>query len=303
MNIRVLNLSFGTNSTQSYLLDPLALAVEQAWLNDIVVVVAAGNDGNSNPLRNPANDPFVIAVGAVDENGTKSGSDDFVPAFSNCGTADRSVDVVASGRSILSLRAPGSYADAENPGSVVEDRLFVGSGTSQAAAVISGVAALILDENPAWTPDQVKAAMVNEARPLSASQVELCQGAGVVDAAWSAWSNPGTRKSAQKHELSTGMGTLEASRGSDHVTADGVTLEGEIDIMGNAWDGFMQPVTKCWKEGKGKNAVTVCDDFLEPVSTLWDGGDWNGATWSGATWSGATWSGATWSGLSWRGAT
>ena len=60
LNIRVMNLSFGTDATQSYVLDPLAYAVEQAWNAGIVVVVAAGNDGNAAPLRNPASDPFVI---------------------------------------------------------------------------------------------------------------------------------------------------------------------------------------------------------------------------------------------------
>jgi len=301
MNIRVLNLSFGTDSTQSYVLDPLAYAVEQAWHNGIVVVVAAGNDGNGMPLRNPASDPYVIAVGAVDENATKGGSDDFVPSFSNCGTAERHVDVVASGRSILSLRAPGSYADAENPGAVVEDRLFVGSGTSQAAAVISGVAALVLEENPDWTPDQVKAAITNEARALSSGQSELCQGAGTVDAAWSAWTNVPKAKTAQKHELATGLGTLEGARGTDHLSADGVVLEGETDIMGNPWLGFNEIVTKCWKDGKGKNATTICEDVLTPSDSMWDGGDWNGGTWSGSSWSGSSWSGSSWSGVTWTG--
>ena len=62
MNIRVVNLSFGTDGNQSYVLDPLAFAVEQAWRAGIVVVVAAGNDGNGFALRNPASDPYVIAV-------------------------------------------------------------------------------------------------------------------------------------------------------------------------------------------------------------------------------------------------
>ena len=71
MNIRVLNLSYGTDSNQSYVLDPLAYAAEQAWLHGIVVVVAAGNDGNwSNGLDDPAIDPYVIAVGASNTENT-----------------------------------------------------------------------------------------------------------------------------------------------------------------------------------------------------------------------------------------
>ena len=71
MNIRVLNLSYGTDSNQSYVLDPLAYAAEQAWLHGIVVVVAAGNSGNwSNGLDDPAIDPYVIAVGASNTENT-----------------------------------------------------------------------------------------------------------------------------------------------------------------------------------------------------------------------------------------
>src|SRR3954465_7205760 len=55
MNIRVLNLSYGADSTQSPALDPLAYAVENAWRAGIVVVVASGNDGtNRTQLANPA---------------------------------------------------------------------------------------------------------------------------------------------------------------------------------------------------------------------------------------------------------
>src|SRR5213079_662055 len=50
MNIRVLNISLGTSSTQSYMADPLAHAAEAAWRKGIVVVAAVGNDGTTNRL-------------------------------------------------------------------------------------------------------------------------------------------------------------------------------------------------------------------------------------------------------------
>ncbi len=106
MNIRVVNLSFGTDGNQSYVLDPLAFAVEQAWRAGIVVVVAAGNDGNGFALRNPASDPYVIAVGASESAKTRTKISS-VMDFSNCGTTDRYVDVVVPGKSIVSLRSPG----------------------------------------------------------------------------------------------------------------------------------------------------------------------------------------------------
>jgi len=67
LNVRVLNLSYGTDSTQSYQVDPLAQAAEAAWKAGIVVVASAGNDGATlNRLADPAFDPYVIAVGAED---------------------------------------------------------------------------------------------------------------------------------------------------------------------------------------------------------------------------------------------
>src|SRR3989337_3283572 len=111
MNIRVLNLSYGTDSSQSYVADPLAFAVEQAWNAGIFVVAATGNAGyafKNGTLTNPAYDPKIFAVGASDSMGTMTTSDDTGPAFSSTGTNSRTHDVVAPGTHIVSLRVPGS---------------------------------------------------------------------------------------------------------------------------------------------------------------------------------------------------
>jgi serine protease AprX len=279
MNIRVLNLSFGTDSTQSYVLDPLAFAVEQAWKAGIVVVVAAGNDGNAAPLRNPAIDPFVIAVGATDTNGTYKVADDYVTDFSNCGTAERHVDLVAPGRSIRSLTAPGARADVENPNAAVGDRLLRGTGTSQSAAMVSGAVALLLDRYPSATPDQIKALLMNNAWDL-ANAKGICEGAGAVSL-YNLW-NVELPKVEQTHTPSTGTGSLHASRGSMVLESDGVALTDEQDIFGNKWNG-----------------VSWSTAAAQGVS--WSGGDWNGVSWSGVSWSGTSWSGVSWSGVSWSG--
>ncbi len=272
MNIRVLNLSFGTDGVQDYVLDPLAFAVETAWRQGIVVVVAAGNSGSRTTLSNPAYDPFVIAVGADDAQGTYGTGDDVIPSFSSCGSTARPVDLVAPGQSVIGLRVPGSHADTFYPGAAVGERFFRGTGTSQAAAVVSGAVALVLEQRPELTPDQVKELLTSTARTIRGASDE-CQGAGVIDlkAAFKAE----TPDAVQTWEQSTGLGSLEAARGSYHVVRDGVVLVGEQDIFGNPWDGAT------WSEAS------------------WSGGEWNGATWSGATWSGATWSGATWSAGIW----
>src|SRR3954468_1587148 len=115
LNIRVINLAYGTDSTQASTVDPLAYAVENAWKHGIVVVVAGGNDGESTKtLADPARDPHVLAVGAMDDAGTVSPSDDTVPDWSTRGTTSRHVDVVAPGVSVLGLRVPGGTCDSEN---------------------------------------------------------------------------------------------------------------------------------------------------------------------------------------------
>ena len=264
---------------QSHKLDPLHFAVERAWQAGIAVVVSAGNDGNSQELRNPASDPYVIAVGASDAKSTSRVSDDVVASFSNCGTRERHVDVVAPGKSLISLRATGSKADVENPGARVGSSLFKGSGTSQSAAVVSGAAALIIDKYPSINPDQVKALLMGSAQAISGSA--LCQGAGSVNLEVALKMGP--TKTSQSHGWSYGTGSIHTTRGSQIVFDNGVPLKGEIDIFGNAFS------TERWVKVTSSGAS-------------WSSGNWNGASWSGASWSGASWSGASWSGASWSGA-
>ena len=292
LNIRVLNLSFGTTGDQSYTIDPLAFAVEAAWDHGIVVVAASGNDGNGYPVRNPAYDPFVIAVGANDPMGTDTARDDVIPSFSNCGVGDRNVDLVAPGRSIVSLRDYGSYIDQNYPGAVESFRFFRGSGTSQAAAVVSGAAALLLDQRPELTPDQVKKILVSSASTIRGVADE-CQGGGVLNLKKAAGTRtPTARKSDQNWVQSTGTGSLEAARGDSHVTIDGVTLTGEQDIFGMEWNGLSWSGLSwsglSWSGGTWNNSD-------------WAGADWSGVSWSGLSWSGVSWSGLSWSGLSWSG--
>ena len=90
--------------------------MEAAWRNGIVVVVAVGNDGATDTrVGNPALNPYVIAVGGSDIAGTLARNDDTVGAFSTRGNTTRHADLVAPGRSIVSLRDPGSFIDAELP--------------------------------------------------------------------------------------------------------------------------------------------------------------------------------------------
>jgi serine protease AprX len=241
------------------------------------VVVAAGNDGLGSALRNPATDPFVITVGA--SHGQNMKSQNPIAEFSSCGTEDRHVDVLAPGRSIVSLRTPGSAADTHHPEAVVAGQLFLGSGTSQASAVTSGAVALLLQQRPDLTPDQVKALLMTTAE-TNRKLDPICGGAGEVDLFSAIWET--TPNVVQSFASSTGTGSLEAARGTHHVYDEGVELSGEQDIFGNAWDGTS------WSTAAAQG-------------TSWSGGDWNGTSWSGTSWSGTSWSGTSWSGTSWSG--
>ncbi len=294
MNVRVVNLAFGTDSLQPYQLDPLAAAAENAWHHGIVVVVSGGNEGqDAGRLTDPAMDPYVIAVGAADPqlrvDGWKS---PVVADFSNSGSEQRHVDLIAPGKSITSLRDPGSFVDVHHPEGLVEGdetgRLFRGSGTSQAAAVVSGAAALMLQANPTLTPDQVKAALIATARPVKDIS-PLLQGAGELDvqAAVKVSRPPASGAvpaAMQRYAVASGAGSLEAARGgSNLVGPSGEVLAGELDVQGNPFDSAR------WSTASAAGAS-------------WSGGTWNGARWSGDGWDSARWSDAAWLSARWSSA-
>ena len=181
LNIRVVNLALGVEDRGGYKHDVLAWAVEQLWREGVVVVAAGGNNGTrAHRLDLPAADPFVIAAGATDTRDTVDPADDRVADFSSR-SRFRSPDVVAPGTRMVSLRVPGSALDREYPGARVGSGYFRGSGTSQAAAVVSGLVARLLSARPELTPDQVKALLTAGAVDLP-DPVEA-DGAGRVDLA------------------------------------------------------------------------------------------------------------------------
>ncbi|MCB0183733.1 MAG: S8 family peptidase, partial [Caldilineaceae bacterium] len=162
-NIRVANLSLNSTVPESYHTSPISAAVELLWFSGITVVVSAGNNGTADgpsTLYAPANDPFVITVGATNDRNTGTTADDFVEAFSAYGqTIDgfAKPDLVAPGRNIISLTAgTNSTMAMAHPAHNIGSNYFRMSGTSMAAPVVSGVVALLLQDEPNLTPDQVK---------------------------------------------------------------------------------------------------------------------------------------------------
>jgi len=170
-NIRVLNLSLISTVPESYKTSLLDAAVEYAWFNGIVVVAAAGNGGSDTMRYPPANDPYALVVGATDDGGTAAAGDDQPAWFSSYGTTQDGVvkpDLVAPGRRIVSTLAKKDIELGRRfPDRIIQDHYIRLSGTSGAAPVVSGVAALLLQARPDLRPDQVKWLLQATAQPVS----------------------------------------------------------------------------------------------------------------------------------------
>jgi serine protease AprX len=264
--------------------------VQNAWRAGIVVVVAAGNDGAEGPapLNMPAADPYVIAVGSADHNGSSRLSDWSMGYWSNTGTAERRPDILAPGKSVVSLRVPGSAVDTAFPeGRVAGDssgRYFRGSGTSMSAAVVSGAVALLLQARPSLTPDQVKGLLTGTADVLGPSGAAVPVGEINIRRAVDRALQGGVPAYTQQHERSTGLGSLEASRaGSTLVDPEtGEELRGEQDVFGVAWDA------PSWAA-------------LSATGDAWQGGYWRGTRWAGSSWSSGVWPTVNWTTHAWSG--
>jgi serine protease AprX len=329
--IRVVNLSWGTDSTSGYGVDPLDRAVERAWQAGLVVVVSAGNQGpTAGTVSKPGDDPFVITVGAADTNGTAAPGDDVLAPFSSRGpTADGldKPDLLAPGVAIVSDRAQNSTIDAFRPLARVGTSLFKGSGTSQAAAVVSGVAARMLEADPTLTNDEVKGVLTATADPHIAGPGA---GAGLIDAAEAVAAVTPPRKGPPPVlpvanaglRPSTGTGSLDASRGTLHVfrdlDGDGVAdpIAGEIDALGRAWDPgayAAQDWTAATWEGSpwaplaSETAGAGGSAFAGPAAplvawdpTYWGAGSWIAAQWDAKFWGAKFWGAKFWGTSSWQ---
>ena len=193
-NIGVLNMSLGFRPFESTTINPLDLAVEAAWNSGIAVVASGGNAGPTNgTILSPGDDPLVITVGALDDLAQPVTGNDEMTNFSSAGptSIDGWVkpDLVTSGRSVVSLAAPGSTIDNENPSARMGAGNFVGSGTSFSAAIASGAAALVLADNPGLTPDQLKARLLGTTDPGPVGN-PFVDGHGALDAYAAATAGP-----------------------------------------------------------------------------------------------------------------
>lgn len=314
-NIKVLNISLGFKPFESTVINPLDQAVEATWRSGITVVTSAGNAGPSNgTILSPGDDPLAITVGALDDLAQPTVSADDMNDFSSVGPTSPDgwikPDLVTSGRSVVSLAAPGSTIYQQNPSALVGSANFVGSGTSFSAAIVSGAAALILADNPGLTPDQVKARLLGTTNPGPVGN-PFVDGHGALNA-YAAATAPSMNFNqfslltlptlpGQTVSLSPlrGISTWNASRWSGGTAQsgwNGGTSSGGSggwsprswngdSWAGSAWNGWAW-TGSAWDTGGW-------------TGSAWDGGGWTGSAWDGSGWTGSAWDGSAWTGSAW----
>src|SRR3954470_20914209 len=279
-NIRVVNLSLGFASQQSYAVDPLDYAVERLWNAGITIVTAAGNGGNApGTILAPGNDPFVVTVGSSNDRTTVNNNDDKLASFSASGpTADgvAKPDVLAPGRSVVSSRAPGSTVDLANPSSAIGDVYGKGSGTSFSTGIVSGAAALVLSKSPWLTPNQVKQRLVASARSIPGGSTPAT-GFGVVDP-WGATMSTTTASANNGVTSSSDGGSLQATRGPACLR---------------------DTSNSCMTDADADTALGFDPDAY--FASTWAGSQWVGSQWVGSQWVGSQWVGSQWVGSQWVG--
>ena len=323
-NIRVVNISFGTDASQTYRSDPLDRAVERVWEAGVVVVVSAGNQGPLGSITKPGDDPRILTVGAYDDANTLDSEDDRVAAFSSRGPTQDGVakpDIVAPGVSIVSTRAPDSTIDVFSPMARLDGNYFKGTGTSQSAAIVSGIAALVIQANPALTPDDVKGILLDTANDDVAGRGA---GNGAVNARRAVEAARGIQQWTPLARIptpSSGLGSLEGTRGTDHVYADlngdGAPdmVTGESDILGGAFDATTAEATpwtiETWNTSPWAQ-VAVETPGLSPTppgqsgwlgaasdELSWDARSWGAAGWTARSWGARSWGARSWGARSW----
>jgi serine protease AprX len=297
-NIRVVNLSVGAAVTQSYWIDPLALAARRLTEKGIVVVAAAGNLGqNADGQRQyggilaPGNAPWVLTVGASSTEGTARNQDDIVAGFSSLGPTRGDYlakpDLVAPGRGVLSLAVPGTTLYQNKAAYLVSGNVSTGSpaylslsGTSMAAPQVAGAAALMFQANPKLTPNLVKAILQYTAR-VDSDYDRLQQGAGFLDVL-------GAVRLARFYALNRAGSRMpvERSWSQQIIWGNQLISGGYLNPLGNAWatnivwgTAAASPENIVWgTASQAENIVwgTLCDN--ENCSNIvWGTADVNGA--------------------------
>ena len=243
-NIRVLNISIGGDPVGPASVDPVDLACEAAVRAGIVVVAAAGNEGDfgMGGVLAPGNDPYVVTVGATDTQQTPSTGDDRVAVYSSWGPTlfdeYAKPDLVAPGNRVVSLRVPDSFIDTNFPDNLIAVDTYIPkaaadatpsylmlSGTSCSAPVAAGAVALLLQKDPGLSPADVKLRLMDSADPVAEAS-PYQQGAGALDVAGALLDGSvarGNQKKGLSQDLGNGLKILTPATYNAWMTRVGAT--------------------------------------------------------------------------------
>ncbi|HUD68933.1 MAG TPA: S8 family peptidase [Acidimicrobiales bacterium] len=290
LHIRVLNMSLGFVPWQSTSLNPLDQAVQAAWDAGIVAVTSAGNAGPFNgTILSPGDDPLVITAGALNDNGSTAAAGDTIPSFSSAGPTDPDgyykPDLVASGKSVVSLAEPGSTIYEDFPSARVGSSNFVGSGTSFSAAITSGAVALDLEMHPSDKPNDVKARLLATTSPGPTGN-PFVDGHGELNVAAAVANNA--------VHLRQPYGFLDLSVGTSVRLSVPWTL--------SSWDPSNWSALSPTSSGGAPVASGLTWNGSAWNGSAWNGSAWNGSAWNGSAWNGSAWNGSAWNGSAWNGA-
>ncbi|HEY1011721.1 MAG TPA: S8 family peptidase [Herpetosiphonaceae bacterium] len=255
-NISVLNLSLQAPIHGPYWHDPLAQAVMAAWAEGITVVVAAGNTGPAPAtITVPGNVPYVITVGALKPGLYTASHHDELAYYSAAGPTESKFikpDVVIAGSRVIAplptdsalvgaagLAKERAQLDLGSMRSTQNLAYYYLSGTSMAAAEVSGIVALIKQQQPNLTNDQIKYRLTLTAETAMRAPDEPAyaiwqQGAGRVNVAdavlgiSTAAANEGMDIALDRdHESGTHyMGSTAYDPATDTMYIDGEPVEG-----------------------------------------------------------------------------
>jgi serine protease AprX len=288
--IRVANFSLHSANRSSFLLDPLDKAVEKLWFSGVVVVAASGNyaaggQASGVPFA-PGNDPFVITVGAVDVDNSVGAKDDYNAPWSAFGyTLDgfAKPELGAPGRYLIGPVPPTATLPLERPDRVTAPGYLQLSGTSFAAPVVAGAAALILARHPSWTPNQVKGALMLTAKPTPSAQ-PASTGVGEVNIA----------KAVDLTTAPSANSALSAFLATD--PAGGNTPVFDAASWSDAAKASASWSDASWSDASWADASWATASWAD---ASWSDASWASASWSDASWADASWSDASWSDASW----
>jgi len=289
-NIRVVNLSVGAAVTESFETDPLTLAAKRVVDAGVVLVAAAGNMGRNalgqtqyGGIAAPGNAPWVLTVGASSHVGTLTRADDTVGGYSSRGPTAvdylAKPDLVAPGTGVVSLSDPNSFLYASKPQMLLDGlrsttyKPYLSlTGTSMAAPVVSGTVALMLQANPALTPNAVKAILQYTAQDYPQYNA-LTEGAGFLNARGAVDLAQFFRHARAGDSFPKGLGWSRHIIWGNHLLANGMIMP-----TANAWAANV--VWGASRDAVGDNIVwgTSCPADSDCENILWGAGAEEGET-------------------------